>query len=389
MADKSLARKLQIFKPGTFTAMSGGSFSFSDADLEGIAERYDPELSPAPIVVGHPKTDDPAFGWVKGLSFADGHLVADAGEVAPELDEMVAQGHFKKLSASFFSEGAPANPTPGQKCLRHVGLLGAQAPAVPGLKAITEEAFSEGDVISLEFSVEGMALRSIADLFAGFRDWLLANEGQEAADATLPRHRISWLTDLAEMADDEEEAKSKTGAASSFASDGSPDESAASDPETEPEPLSESEFSMPNEDELAKREAEIAAREAALQKQEHTQFVDGLIAKGVSFAAANKDDILALMSAVPADGAIAFADGEQDGPQAALKSLLGKLPVDVALGEHDKGTPPDAAAPLSFASADGGEIDAAKAAHHARAVQYQKDHPGISFADAAIATENA
>ena len=62
---------------------------------------------------------------------------------------MVAAGAFKKISASFYSPSSPQNPVPGVYYLRHVGFLGAQPPAVKGLR---NPAFADGEdgVISFE-----------------------------------------------------------------------------------------------------------------------------------------------------------------------------------------------------------------------------------------------
>ena len=102
------------------------------------------------IVVGHPVTDGPAYGWVKALNFAAGGLEAEPDQVDPAFAEMVAAGRFKKISASFYPPESPKNPVPGVYYLRHVGFLGAQPPAVKGLRA---PSFAEGDeAITLEFS---------------------------------------------------------------------------------------------------------------------------------------------------------------------------------------------------------------------------------------------
>ncbi len=49
---------------------------------------------------------------------------------------MVKAGRFKSRSASFYHPDNPNNPKPGVYYLRHVGFLGAQPPAVKGLKAV-------------------------------------------------------------------------------------------------------------------------------------------------------------------------------------------------------------------------------------------------------------
>jgi len=144
------SKPLQIFKPGRHTAMSGAELAFSESDLAATAAAYDPALAEAPIVVGHPAADAPAYGWVKALAFAEGGLEAEPDQVDPAFAEMVAAGRFKKISASFYPPESPKNPVPGVYYLRHVGFLGAQPPAVKGLRA---PSFADGDeAITLEFS---------------------------------------------------------------------------------------------------------------------------------------------------------------------------------------------------------------------------------------------
>ncbi|OYW21050.1 MAG: hypothetical protein B7Z43_11640, partial [Sphingomonas sp. 12-62-6] len=46
----------------------------AEADLAATAAAYDPAKFEAPIVVGHPALDAPAYGWVRGLAFAEGTL---------------------------------------------------------------------------------------------------------------------------------------------------------------------------------------------------------------------------------------------------------------------------------------------------------------------------
>ena len=89
---------LHIFRTGKHTATNGTSYDFSDAVLAAIAAAYDPAKHEAPLVVGHPKHDDPAYGWVKSLSFADGNLQAEPAQVDPQFAEMVGASRFKKFS---------------------------------------------------------------------------------------------------------------------------------------------------------------------------------------------------------------------------------------------------------------------------------------------------
>jgi hypothetical protein len=175
------ATAIEIFRPGSHTAMGGEELAFTAGDVAAIASSYDPETHEAPIVVGHPAHDLPAYGWVKGLAFRDGHLVAELDQVDPAFRELVQAGRYKKISASFYRPDAPANPKPGSWYLRHVGFLGAQAPAVKGLKPAQFAAEALGVV---EFSAESersiiLAARERRDRALAERIGLAAVEYQE------------------------------------------------------------------------------------------------------------------------------------------------------------------------------------------------------------------
>ncbi len=126
--------------------------SFSQSDLEAIAAAYDPRTHEAPIVVGHPKTDAPAYGWIeKVIAKADG-LYAVPRQLNAEFSELVKGGAYKKISAAFYPRNASTNPKPGISYLRHIGFLGAEPPSIKGLQAIQ---FSEGDAMC--FAEEDMS----------------------------------------------------------------------------------------------------------------------------------------------------------------------------------------------------------------------------------------
>lgn len=126
--------KLHIFKTGKHTDAKGSVFEFSDAQLQGLADNYNKELHQAPLVVGHPKDNHPAYGWVTGLEFSDGNLYAAIDELDTEFKEIIKQGRYKKVSASFYLPNSAHNPKPGDYYLRHIGFLGAMPPAIKGLK---------------------------------------------------------------------------------------------------------------------------------------------------------------------------------------------------------------------------------------------------------------
>lgn len=148
---RTLPDQIEIFRPGRHIDDAGGVHEFSDADVAAMVEAYDPAVREAPLTVGHPQDNRPAYGWVKGLARNEaGRLVMDTHQVEPQFAEMVDRGLFKKRSASFYPPSHPNNPTPGKWYLRHVAFLGAQPPAIAGLKDFADDgvgaiSFSEGE----------------------------------------------------------------------------------------------------------------------------------------------------------------------------------------------------------------------------------------------------
>lgn len=140
-ATVSLPSQIEIFRAGRHTDDLGTVHNFSAADVAGMVASYDPALREAPLTVGHPAHNLPAYGWVKGLALnGAGNLAMDTHQVQPQFAEMVDAKLFKKRSASFYPPTHANNPKPGNWYLRHVAFLGAQPPAIAGLAD-----FAEGD----------------------------------------------------------------------------------------------------------------------------------------------------------------------------------------------------------------------------------------------------
>lgn len=138
---------IEIFRVGNFSDMNGGQHQVTEATLQDIASSYDRDLHPAPIVIGHPDTDAPAFGWAERLYVEGGTLKAMLEETAPEFAETVKAGRYKKVSVSLFTPHMDSNPKPGHVYLKHIGFLGAATPAVPGLKPVKFSDLSGGIVL--------------------------------------------------------------------------------------------------------------------------------------------------------------------------------------------------------------------------------------------------
>lgn len=57
----------EVFRTGTHTDSAGNTSQWTKDDLDRIAQQYDPTHHEAPIVIGHPETDSPAYGWIQAL----------------------------------------------------------------------------------------------------------------------------------------------------------------------------------------------------------------------------------------------------------------------------------------------------------------------------------
>jgi hypothetical protein len=178
--------KMHIFKAGEHVSAEGVRKSWTRSDLEAIAQSYDPALSEAPLVIGHPKGNGPAYGWAERLSVEGDELWAEFGQIAEGVPELVSGGAYKKRSASIYPPNHPHNPKPGGWYLRHVGLLGAMPPAIKGLKDIALSHSEDGaDCLTFEESeAPSMDVEKIrAELEASFAEKLQAAEANYAQRA--------------------------------------------------------------------------------------------------------------------------------------------------------------------------------------------------------------
>lgn len=143
---------IEIFRGGTHTDMHGTTLAFGESEIAGIAAAYDPALSEAPIVIGHPRTDAPALRMGQVAFRTRGQALRRARSGGRRLCGARRIGRYKKVSACFYRPAAPANPKPGAYYLRHVGFLGAQPPAVKGLAPVEFAESPEDDLLLVEFA---------------------------------------------------------------------------------------------------------------------------------------------------------------------------------------------------------------------------------------------
>ncbi len=321
-------KTLHIFKPGRQTAMNGLTLEFSESDLAASAAAYDPAKHEAPIVIGHPKHDDPAYGWVKSLATADDGLQAEPHQVDAAFAELVEAGRYKKISASFYLPDAPNNPVPGVYYLRHVGFLGAQPPAVKGLKAAE---FADAEEGVVEFGDWGMETN--ATLWRRMREWLLAKFGQETADQVIPDWQIETISEAARQDDDTPRV--------AFADPENAQAGASPAKPTTEENHVTPEQAAALEAENAQLKQQLATAEADKQKQaaakrhaDNVAYAEQLIGDG-KLAPKHKDAVVAFLNFSEADTTLEFGEGDAKQPLAtAFKTFLGDLPKVVEFSEQ-------------------------------------------------------
>lgn len=375
-----MKKTLEIFKPGKHTALNGQTLAFSEADLRATVAAYDPGLHEAPLVVGHPGIDAPAYGWVKGLSFSEGAMAAEPDQVDAAFAELVNAGRFKKISASFYLPDAPGNPSPGVYYLRHVGFLGAQPPAVKGLKNASFAASEEGVI---EFG--DWADQVEAGLFRKLREWIISKFGVEEADKALP----GWDVDLVQTEAAQPEQDNETDVAPAYA-EGKHHNKEDRSMRT-PEQLAAQEAALQQKEaSFAEREAKLLQQERKASHEENLAFAEGLVKEGKMLPALKEQAVAMLdfTSGFEAGQVVEFGegDGKKSVPAGELfKNLLSSQPKIIEFGEVAK--PEGERTTVEFAAAPGCVVDAAGLELHNKALAYQHQNPGTAYIDAAKAVQ--
>ena len=317
-------KSFQIFKPGRQISAAGTTINFTEDDLRAAVAAYDPTLHEAPMTVGHPKDNLPAYGWVQSLEYDEAaqSLMADPNQVEEQFSEMVEQGRFKKRSASFYLPDSPANPKPGSYYLRHVAFLGAHPPAVKGLKEVE---FSEDvDAITVEFGE--LDAWSVARMFRNLREFIVDRFDLEAADNAVP----SWAVEDLEYSARNPDPQPDTPMPEFNEGDNEQD---SEDDMTEIERLKA---------ELKKRDdrlAEFNEREATLKRQELHAAITAYADDG-RILPAHTDQLVDFAQALDNESTVEFGEGDQAKPtglQDAFLAILGAMPKQVDFSERSGG----------------------------------------------------
>jgi FtsZ-binding cell division protein ZapB len=296
-------------------------------------DAYDPSLHEAPIVVGHPKDNHPAYGWIGAMEYSEeAGIDAIPQQVDAEFAEMVTAGRFKKVSASWYMPDSPANPKPGSYYLRHVGFLGAQPPAIKGLKAVE---FNEAEEGVVEFT-DAWDTQTTAGIFRRLREFIIDKFSKDEADQIIPDYAI---TDLESSARRQFEDTTDD-----LAPDFSEENPDAEETDMTLEELKNQNAQLQQQlDEanskltsFSEREEALQQREAQARRDQITAAVDGAIKQG-KVLPAQRDNLIAFMEGLPDEATVDFAEGEAKSakplPQALL-AILNAAPARVDFGEQ-------------------------------------------------------
>jgi len=183
---------IEVFRAGRQTDSAGNTRDWTEQDLDTIVARYNPAVHEAPVTVGHPTDNAPAFGWVEALKREGKLLLAKFRQVMPEFEEGVKAGRWKKRSISLYPD----------LTLRHVGFLGAMPPAVKGLADIAFRA--DDQAITIEFS-DGR-FSTVGRVLRRLREYLVGVAGAEEADRVIADWEIEDLIKEPEPAESMESA---------------------------------------------------------------------------------------------------------------------------------------------------------------------------------------
>jgi regulator of replication initiation timing len=179
---------IEVFKTGKHTSSNGVTKEWTDKDLQKIAETYNAQTErKAPLVIGHPAHDDPAFGWVDELKVAKDKLFAFVSDINQSVKDAVNRKEYQNVSIALWANGL----------LRHIGLLGAAAPAVPGLTPVAfadDQQFDEFASPFLMFQ-EGETFSkddrsALFNWISRLRKSLTNLGGKEVAETVFPRKEM-------------------------------------------------------------------------------------------------------------------------------------------------------------------------------------------------------
>lgn len=370
-----LSLPIESLRPGTFSDSTGHVWTFTEQDIVDMAAGYDPARSPAPVVIGHPKMDDPAVGLIQSAAMVNAklNLTLNQASLDPAFAADVAAKKFYRVSLRLFTPTHPANPNPGKWSIRHLGFLGAFPPAIPGLAPVFAAGPDDGPVVDFSCGLEG-PWWSLGAIVRRLRDWMISSQGLDTADNILPEWNVSAIEDAARMPAETED-------------DDFPAASFATPQETTVTPEQAAALAAENVRLKAQLDAANAVAATAARSRRHDDnvaFAAALVADpaGPKLAPQQQARAVALLDAMgELEQQVEFATGDgtvaKEAPAFALAALLKSVGPLVPAGEAGGGADHTA----DFASASPGDGAASRTELHNKALAYAKANK-VTYAEA-------
>jgi len=367
---------LEAFRAGDYSGQNKGRWTPEDIDT--IVANYDRSYHEAPVTTDHAHTG-PRHGVVMALRRVGDVLQAKLGRLSQALKSAIEEGSYQGRSVELYKDLDGKGPY-----LRALTFLGAGVPAVKGLKPV---AFREGEAVTFEFkdyppserkamakSGEAMEdgsfpIRTRQDLLDAIRTYGLAGNKAAAKKHITERAKALGYTDLlpADWPGSTQKKEAK---------------------------MADEKGSINFEEELAKRDAQIAQlrREARLAKD--GAFVDGLVAAGQLTPALRDLGVAEFCSALDEAEVVTFAeaapakDGQAARPEVKLsraawfREFLSRLPKAVEFTELAAKHPSEALAAGTKTADTGLPVDPARAQLDKRVRSFMEAHPTLSYAEA-------
>ena len=152
-------KNVEIFRAGRWHTEQ-----YTEADLDDMVDAFGQVGYRPPLKIGHSGPDKPgapAYGWVSALRRVGTKLVADFTDIHDSVIDAIRNRSYDTVSAEIYWGLNRAGKT-FRRALKAVALLGADVPAVAGLKPLHKMEFAFDAacdaVIEMDLTLDGVEM---------------------------------------------------------------------------------------------------------------------------------------------------------------------------------------------------------------------------------------
>lgn len=392
---KGLDDFFPAFVGGEQVDSSGAKKNWTNEELDQIVTNtkklIDKNIfSGAPMVIGHPKTDAPAYGWVQDIK-RDGNVLSVKGD---KLHDEFAKG---VESGLWPNRSVRIGKGDDGFYLKHIGFLGAVPPAIEGMDAIYNAATDDE---CFDYALDSYTPNTLSRMMRRIRDFIIDKFDIEQADKVIPDYEIESLSDHADrLHNDDDKATpsyskpepTKTGdePMSEFTKEEM--EEAVKEAKAKGKQEAEAEFASQKKD----HENELTAERNKRLSVEFSKNISALVDAGKLLPAqveGMSEFMLQLSDAEEAN--FEFSAGEEGKQETIKKSPLAWFnEFTMSLGKQIDTTERAAGETVSTSANDfsmpGAAVNADRLDLHNKACEYMDSHEGIDYVSAVKAVEKA